>query len=78
MATAAAIWYMHTVNVSVSLYAWVFVFIASSFIVTTFISLHQDAATGLMMTLLTEERINGSINYVRAAPQGLVRELITL
>lgn len=69
---------MHTVNATISLYAWMFVFIASSFVVTTFISLHQDAATGLIITLLTEERINGSINYVRAAPQGLVRELITL
>jgi len=69
---------MYTVNLSVSLYAWLFVLAVTSFIVTVFISLHQDAAVGLMITLLAEERINGSINYVRSAPHGLVRELITL
>lgn len=54
LSTIAAIWYMHIVNSSVSLYAYVFVFFVSIFVVTTFISLHQDAATGLMITLLAE------------------------
>jgi hypothetical protein len=49
-----AILIMLKVNGSVSLYACLFVLIVSAFIVTPFISLHLDAATGILMTLLVE------------------------